>query len=301
MQTRLKILTELNPEILGWQRRFEDVLGSVYHPGRSSPERLHEAMRYAMLGGGKRFRPLLVYAAGQALGVDMERLDPIACAIETIHGYSLIHDDLPAMDDDDLRRGNPTCHRAYDEATAILAGDALQAFAFEVLAENLQCDPSAALKIVCEIARACGSEGMAGGQVLDLASIGRHVKLDELCQIHSLKTGALIQVCVTTPAILAGVSQDVQTAMAKYGESVGMAFQIYDDILDVAGFEAQTGKNTQSDAARDKPNFPSILGLEESHLQAAQWCRKALDALGEIERDTGNLEDLATYVISRNH
>jgi farnesyl diphosphate synthase len=294
-------VTELTPEILSWQRRFDSILAPRLAPEAATPGQLHKAMRYSMLGGGKRFRPLLVYAAGNALGIELETLDPIACAIETIHGYSLIHDDLPAMDDDDLRRGNPTCHRAYDEATAILAGDALQALAFEILADELQCHADRALRIISEIAKACGSQGMAGGQVLDLDSIGKNISLDELSQMHRLKTGALIQVCVTTPALFAGADKRTRATLARYGESIGMAFQIHDDILDVDGHHEQTGKHGQSDAARDKPNFPSILGLEESRQQASLWCQRALDALNEVDLDTTNLASLAFYVIGRNH
>ncbi len=258
-------------------------------------------MNYSMLGGGKRFRPILVYATGEALGLPPESLDPIACAVETIHGYSLIHDDLPAMDDDDLRRGNPTCHRAYDEATAILAGDALQALAFELLADGLPGDSPHSLKIIAQIADACGSQGMAGGQVLDLASVGRDISLEDLFEMHRLKTGALIKVCVTAPALLADAPQETQSALARYGACVGMAFQIHDDILDVTGNEDDTGKASQSDAARHKPNFPSMMGLGPSRDESALWCQRAHDALEDCQCDSRNLALLATYVIGRNH
>ena len=294
-------MAEPGDSVRRWQARIEQVIAAALEPDGESPARLHEAMAYSMLGGGKRFRPVLVYATGEALGVETAALDPVACAIETIHGYSLIHDDLPAMDDDDLRRGNPTCHRAYDEATAILAGDALQALAFEYLGRHLPSGNPNSLAVIADIAAACGSRGMAGGQDLDLASVGRQVSSDDLYRMHRLKTGALIRVCVTAPARLAEISATTRAALVTYGEAVGLAFQIHDDILDVVGTESQTGKNSQSDAARDKPNFPSIIGLDESKREAERWCQEALKALESCEFDTHQLAWLATYVIGRNH
>jgi len=294
-------VTDPASEIAGWQRRLEARLEHYLPDEEREPRTLHRAMRYSALGGGKRFRPLLVYATGKALGLAPERLDPIAAAIELIHAYSLIHADLPAMDDDELRRGRPTCHRAFDEATAILAGDALQALAFDLLARDL---PAAAgdhsLAVIHEIAEACGSGGMAGGQALDLAAVGRKLDEAELRNMHRLKTGALIRASVTTPCLLAGAGADTLRHAATFGECVGLAFQIHDDILDVAGNSDLIGKSTQADAALDKPTFVSILGLEESRRQALDLRDQAIRCLEHIPGDTATLAWLAAYVVSRD-
>lgn len=294
-------MTDPATEISAWQRRVEAGL-EKYLPGEHCvPATLHRAMRYSALAGGKRFRPLLVYATGKTLDLEPERLDPIAVAIELIHAYSLIHDDLPAMDDDDLRRGRPTCHRAFDEATAILAGDALQALAFDVLARDL---PTAASKnglaVIHEIAQACGSGGMAGGQALDLGAVGRQLGEAELRNMHRLKTGALIRASVTTPCLSAGADAATLRHASVFGECVGLAFQIYDDILDVAGNSAVTGKSTQADAALDKPTFVSILGMDESHKEARDLRDQAIRCLEHMPGDTTTLAWLADYVVSRD-
>jgi farnesyl diphosphate synthase len=286
-------------EITAWRGRFEEVLDQRLPTPDSDPETLHQAMRYAALAGGKRFRPVLVYAVGEVLNIDPRRLDPIALAIELIHAYSLVHDDLPAMDDDDLRRGQPTCHRAFGEATAILAGDALQALAFEVLAGELPAEPASML-VIREIAHACGSAGMAGGQALDLAAVGRNLGRRDLENMHRLKTGALIRAAVTTPPLMAGSDPEVRRHLSKYGDFIGLAFQVHDDILDVTGDAELTGKNTQADSALDKPTFVSILGLEESRSQARELRDKALSALYHVEGDTGTLAWLAEYVVCRD-
>jgi len=275
------------------------MLGQRLPQDDEPPAELHRAMRYSALGGGKRIRPVLVYAAGQALGLEIERLDPLAMAIELIHAYSLIHDDLPAMDDDDLRRGRPTCHRAFDEATAILAGDALQALAFELLAGSLPASRSG-MAAIHEIAHACGSTGMAGGQALDLAAVGRQLDESGLKEMHLLKTGALIRACITTPCLLADVDQQTLAHLARYGECVGLAFQVHDDILDVTGNSELTGKNTLADEALGKPTFVSLLGLQESRRQARELRDQALIALHHVSGDTGLLAWLADYVISRD-
>jgi farnesyl diphosphate synthase len=230
----------------------------------------------------------------------MEQLDPLACAIELIHAYSLIHDDLPAMDDDDLRRGRPTCHRAYDEATAILAGDALQALAFEILAAELPQESDRSLSLIRAIARACGSTGMAGGQALDLNAVGTTIDLSQLETMHRLKTGALIHAAVVTPCMLSSVETGAYEPFSSYGPCIGLAFQIHDDILDVTGDSRVIGKSTQADAALDKPTFPSILGLEASRQAARKLRDKALDALEGINGDTSGMAWLAEYVISRD-
>ena len=224
-QPHLKVTTERQAEISAWQQHFESILDQ-YLPGANvNPGTLHQAMRYSALAGGKRFRPVLVYASGKALGLGLEQLDPLACAIELIHTYSLIHDDLPAMDDDNLRRGQPTCHRAYDEATAILAGDALQALAFEILASAIPAKAATNLSLIRELASACGSTGMAGGQALDLGAVGNLISLGELETMHRLKTGALIRLAVTAPCHIANANEDASNTFSDFGECLGLAFR----------------------------------------------------------------------------
>jgi geranylgeranyl pyrophosphate synthase len=283
-----------------WQQRIEAVLDQCLPPESREPTQLHQAMRYATLDGGKRFRPVLVYSAGHALGLTQDQLDPVAAAIELIHAYSLIHDDLPAMDDDDLRRGRPTCHRAFDEATAILAGDALQALAFEILTGELSAELTNTFQAVNTIARACGSIGMAGGQALDLRAVGRTISEKELTTMHRLKTGALITASVTTPGLLTGMNDATMAHLSAYGECIGLAFQIHDDILDVTGNSEQTGKSTLADAALNKPTFPSILGLENSRERAQDLRDEAIIQLQNIEGNIEGLTWLANYVISRD-
>lgn len=292
-------VTDPAAEVAAWQERFESVLDRRLPAASRDPALLHRAMRYSALGGGKRIRPVLVYATGKALGLEPAELDPIAAAIELIHAYSLIHDDLPAMDDDDLRRGRPTCHRAFDEATAILAGDALQALAFEILACEMP-QTRNGLAVVQEIARACGSAGMAGGQALDLGAVGRTLDESALKDMHRLKTGALIRACSTAPCLLAGVERTTFSQLARYGECVGLAFQIRDDILDVAGDSEVIGKKTQADALLGKPTFVSVLGLEESGRQARELRDNALSSLDHVPGDSTTLAWLAEYVVSRD-
>jgi geranylgeranyl pyrophosphate synthase len=293
-------LTEHAAAIEAWRRRCERLLERLLPPPESDPATLQDAMRYAALSGGKRFRPVLVYAAGTALGLEPGRLDPVATAIELIHAYSLVHDDLPAMDDDDLRRGQPTCHRAFDEATAILAGDALQALAFEVLANELDAEKPDGLRVIGAIAQACGFAGMAGGQALDLNAVGKHISSEQLETMHRLKTGALIRAAVTTPAIMAGADEVTLNRLGAYGDCIGLAFQVHDDILDVSGNSAVIGKQTCADQALDKPTFPSVLGLEESHRRARELRDAAIGHLEGITGDTALLAWLADYVIQRD-
>lgn len=257
-------------------------------------------MRYSALAAGKRFRPVLTYSAGKALGVPSGKLDSIAVAIELIHAYSLIHDDLPAMDDDDMRRGLPTCHKAFDEATAILAGDALQALAFEVLSSGLPNGAPGSLKVISLIARACGSTGMAGGQALDLGAVGMSLGEAELQTMHRLKTGALIRAAVTAPCLLTDGDESTLASLGAYGDSIGLAFQVHDDILDVTGDSETTGKMMRADAALNKPTFPSVLGLEESRKRARDLRDCAINHLQSIDGDTSTLAWLADYVISRD-
>lgn len=297
---RSKPVTDAAQEIAGWRKRFESVL-EEYLPAESrDPALLHKAMRYASLGGGKRIRPVLVYASGKALGMPPETLDPIAASIEFIHAYSLIHDDLPAMDDDDLRRGRPTCHRAFDEATAILAGDALQALAFEVLAGRLPREDANSLAVVHTIASACGSVGMAGGQVLDLSAVGHAISERELTTMHNLKTGALIRASVTTPGIMSGADEETVSRLSSFGDCIGLAFQVHDDILDVAGNAEVTGKSTLADVALNKPTFPSTIGMEKSIKIARDLRDEAIFHLQHVKGDVSSLAWLADFVVTRD-
>jgi geranylgeranyl diphosphate synthase type II len=282
--------------------RIEKVLDRWLPPAEKRPERLHSAMRYAVLGGGKRMRPLLIYATGETLGVSPEKLDGPAAAVEIIHAYSLIHDDLPAMDDDDLRRGRPTCHIAYDEATAILAGDALQVLAFQIMAEDksMTAQPAARVEMLRTVATASGSAGMAGGQAMDLAAAGKSLDLAELELMHIYKTGALIRASVLLAAQSAGgLAADKLTALDRYAKCVGLAFQIQDDILDVEGETAKLGKQAGADSARNKPTYPSILGLEKSRTRALALRDDAVTVLGPFGEAAGPLIWLANYIVER--
>jgi len=294
----LKAATEQPAEVSSWQLHFESIIDQYLPRADVNPHTLHQAMRYSALAGGKRFRPMLVYASGKALGLKMDLLDPLACAIELIHTYSLIHDDLPAMDDDDLRRGQPTCHRVFGEATAILAGDALQALAFEILTSTDQA--ATTLSLIRELAHACGSMGMAGGQALDLGAVENSITPGELETMHRLKTGALIQFAVTAPCHMAGANIDTSNRFSDFGECIGLAFQIHDDILDVTGDSALTGKSTRADAALNKPTFPSILGLEESQRRTIALRDEAISILDGFHGDASPLIWLANYVVSRD-
>lgn len=243
---------------------------------------------------------MLLYATGQALQLDGKLLDPIACAIELIHAYSLIHDDLPAMDDDDLRRGRKTCHLAFDEATAILAGDALQALAFEAIAGATALSAKVRADLGFRLARACGSTGMAGGQMLDMSVTGQTPSIQQLEHIHSLKTGALIRLSVMAAPIIAESPPDLLNTLDRFGECVGLGFQICDDILDVTGDSDTMGKSAHADALRDKPTFPSLVGLEASRDRARQLRDEALACLGCVHGDTSSLAWLADYMMQRD-
>ncbi len=285
-----------------YSRRIESVLEHWLLQADKPPTRLHEAMRYAVLGGGKRLRPLLIYAAGETLKVPAEQLDGPAAAVEMIHAYSLIHDDLPAMDNDDLRRGRPTCHKAFDVATAILAGDALQVLAFQVLADdpNMRVDPQIRVEMIRSVAHASGCAGMAGGQAMDLAASGRRLSLAELELMHIYKTGALIRASVSLAAQSSpGLSADKRSALDRYAKCAGLAFQIRDDILDVEGETTALGKHTGADAARDKPTYPSVLGLEESRRHALNLHQAALAALAPFGESAEALAWLSEYIVVR--
>jgi geranylgeranyl pyrophosphate synthase len=296
-------MNEATEQIQAWAGRFEKILEKSLQSVEGTPELLHRAMSYSVLAGGKRMRPMLVYAVCDALNIDCRKLDGVACAIEIIHTYSLIHDDLPAMDDDKLRRGKPTCHMQFDEATAILAGDALQAFAFEILASDPQLAENAdvQLRIIRDISRACGSSGMAGGQILDLSAVGQEITHFELSNMHQLKTGALIKVSATSVADFAGANADLKCKLEQYGDCIGLAFQIHDDILDVTGSKEKTGKSMQKDARRAKPTYPGILGLDASRKQATELRDRALSVLNGFPGDISALNWLATFAIDRDN
>lgn len=276
------------------QARLATALDALLPRAGVQPARLHEAMRYAVLGGGKRIRPLLVYATGKALGVAPELLDRPACAIEFIHAYSLIHDDLPAMDDDDLRRGRPTCHRAFDEATAILAGDALQTLAFQTLAEAAELEPIVRVAMTERLARASGSRGMVGGQALDLEAEGKALDIALLEHIHIHKTGALIRAAVQL-GFLACETLDPERAdrLDRYAKCIGLAFQIQDDVLDVEGDTTQIGKTAGRDQALDKATYPALIGLTAAKEMATELTAEALAAIAIFPADADPLRWIA--------
>ena len=285
-----------------YQKRVELALDARLPPARRTPARLQEAMRYVTLDGGKRVRASLVYASGEAVGAEDSALDTPACAVELIHAYSLVHDDLPSMDDDALRRGKPTCHIAFDEATALLAGDALQSLAFEILAEDRALTVSAERRaqMITLLAQAAGSIGMAGGQAIDLASAGKAVTIEQLEEMYARKTGALIRASVLLGAYArAGLKADIQQALEEYSRAVGLAFQITDDILDVEGNAETLGKNPGVDMARSKPTYPQLLGLSEAKVRAKRLHTQALESLAPLGDNGRTLAELAGFIIKR--
>ena len=280
------------------QGRVEHALDARL-PATAIPARLHGAMRYAALGGGKRVRPLLVFAAGDITDAPAPRLEAAACAIEMIHVYSLVHDDLPCMDDDVLRRGRPTCHVEYDEPTALLVGDSLQARAFEVLA-NAGGDAESTLAMVRLLAHAAGSQGMAGGQAIDLESVGQSLTLPELELMHALKTGALIRAAVRLGALSgAPLAGDEHDRLDHFAKRAGLLFQVVDDILDCTASTATLGKTAGKDAAHDKPTYVSLLGLEGARQFAAELHREALAALAHFGSRGQRLRELCDFIAHR--
>lgn len=289
--------------IAAFRARIELVLERWLPSPERVPMRLHEAIRYSVLGQGKRLRPTLVYATGHALHVPVERLDGPAAAVELIHAYSLVHDDLPAMDDDDLRRGRPTCHKAFDEATAILVGDALQVLAFQILASDpaMNAAAQARVRMIELLAEASGTEGMAGGQALDLGAIGRTLDIAELEEMHRRKTGALIRASVLMAATLAERLDDRRRMqLEEFAQLIGLAFQIQDDILDVEGDPQALGKATGADRARNKPTYPSVAGMEQAKRRCLQLHALALEAIGDFGDGAEELRWLADYVVARD-
>ena len=287
-----------------YQVRADQVLGQRLPAAELHPSDLHQAMRYAVLGGGKRIRPVLVYSAGAAVGAALEPLDGPACAVEFIHAYSLIHDDLPAMDDDDLRHGQPTCHKAFGEALAILAGDALQALAFQVLGQDptMVSSPAIRLRMLGLLAQAAGSRGMVGGQAIDLAAVGRELTLAELENMHIHKTGALIRASVLLGALSQPeVEPTVLERLDRYAKCIGLAFQIRDDILDVIGDTATLGKTTGVDRALDKPTYPALLGLDGAREHARSLYQEALASLQPLGPEAEPLRWIAGYIVERTY
>jgi geranylgeranyl diphosphate synthase type II len=293
-------LTSFTDRLRRLQQRVEHALDARLPRADHPPARLHDAMRYATLDGGKRVRASLVYAAGQAAGAPDAALDAPACAVELIHAYSLAHDDLPCMDDDDLRRGKPTCHKAYDEATALLAGDALQSLAFESLANEPALNAAQRLRMVALLAAASGSHGMAGGQAIDLAAAGKSLALAELEDMHRRKTGALIRAAVLLGAhAREGLDAAVLKSLDQYGQAIGLAFQIVDDILDVEGLTETLGKKPGVDRDRGKATYTSLLGLAEAKARARALHRQALESLAPLGDNGGLLAELAGFIIER--
>ncbi len=287
-----------------YQLRANKALDQWLPAGHLNPVGLHQAMRYAALAPGKRVRPILVYATAAALNVDLVKVDGVAAAVEMIHAYSLIHDDLPAMDDDDLRRGRPTCHIEFDEATAILAGDALQALAFYILSHDpkMIADPNARLKMIKHLAQFSGSRGMAGGQAIDLAAVGKTLNIKELETMHTHKTGALIRTSIQLAAFSADhLVLKKFNALDAYSQSIGLAFQVQDDILDETGDTETLGKPQGSDRVLNKPTFPSIIGLQASREKAQELHQSALRALSIFGVEADILRFISAWFVERQH
>ncbi len=280
-------------------RLVDDALDRLLPGEQVFPRTLHRAMRYSVLSGGKRLRPVLVLASCEAVGGDIEKALNVACAFECIHAYSLIHDDLPAIDNEELRRGRPTCHRAFDEPTAILAGDALLTLAFEIIAGAPIEDGGVIVRVVEELARAAGSTGMIGGQMVDIESEGKEVDFPVLEYIHIHKTGVLILAAVRCGAIVARAGKRELDALTRYAESVGLAFQIADDILDVEGTSAETGKGVGRDEKMGKATYPALFGLGESKRRARELVDKAVEALSGFDERAEPLRQIARYIVER--
>jgi len=293
---------ELKKYLKDKQQKVNAALEKLWEDAGTPPTPLIHAMRYSLLAGGKRLRPILCIAACEAVGGCETDVMPVACALELIHSYSLIHDDLPAMDDDDLRRGKPTCHKAFNEATAILAGDALLTVAFEILAaagQRSERDSLLWLEVIYLIARAAGHSGMIEGQMMDLAAEGKALDLKQLEAVHRHKTGALLEVSVRAGAMLGGGTHQQIDALAAYGRHIGLAFQVTDDILDIEGKLEELGKSPGSDRAHQKATYPSLIGLDQAKAHARQLIGKALEELKILGKKGEPLTALACYIIER--
>jgi geranylgeranyl diphosphate synthase, type II len=278
----------------------EEALKAFFPPADTYPEVIYQAMRYSLFAGGKRFRPVLTVLTAAAFGASAESVMPTACAIEYIHTYSLIHDDLPAIDNDELRRGLLTCHKKFGEDIAILAGDALFAEAFALISRlQTASEQRSIIKTINELAEAAGPGGMVGGQVVDMQSTGREVDLDTVLYIHTHKTGRLIRAAVRTGAILAGAGDKDIAALTRYGDHLGLAFQITDDILDEIGNVDELGKTPGQDSAVQKATYPAIVGLDAARKKAAEETKAATEALNQVDAETGALKELAAFVVER--
>lgn len=285
--------------------RIDTALDTFLPKESELPHSLHTSMRYSVFAGGKRVRPILMLAACQAVGGSTERAIPAACAMEMIHTYSLIHDDLPAMDNDDFRRGNPTNHKVFGEAIAVLAGDALLTEAFKLVSDPrhaIGCDPNARLAVIHEIATCAGSYGMVGGQVVDMESEGKpDIDLPVVQYIHTHKTGALIKASVVAGALLGGADEQKLIAISRYGEAAGLAFQIADDILDIEGTTEEIGKDAGSDEARGKATYPAVMGLAAAKEEAREMMDEAMRALEIFGVEADPLREIATYIVNRKN
>ena len=296
MENCLKTIDEVLNQ---YTNRVNQCLSSWLPKESDSPTTLHQAMRYSVLGGGKRIRPVLLYATGTAIGTELTKLDAAACAVELMHSYSLIHDDLPAMDNDELRRGLPTCHKAFDEATAILAGDAIQALAFAILA-NDTAPSQQRVKLIQLLAEASGSTGMAGGQAIDLASVNKTLSQDEIELMHRLKTGALIKASVMMAVTASKVTDpEILNHFTYFADCIGLAFQIRDDILDIQMDTKTLGKPQGSDVAQNKPTYPSVVGMQQAEKLANDLLQKALNKLNSLEIQGNSLQAVSTYMVTR--
>jgi farnesyl diphosphate synthase len=286
-----------------WRQQVDTAMDSWLPSESTNPTSLHKAMRYSVLNGGKRIRPILTYATGESFGVTIDKVNIPACAIELIHAYSLIHDDLPAMDDDDLRRGRPTCHIAHGEAMAILAGDALQALAFRILSHyGEKLTNNQRIEMIKILTLASGSRGMAGGQAIDLDSVGKQITITELENMHIHKTGALIRACINMGALCAeNISSEELKILDHYAKCIGLAFQIKDDILDIESDTEILGKTQGADEAKNKPTYPALIGLAESKKMAKDLLEQSLNSLGKLNLQTSRLSELAYFIIERNH
>ncbi|MCL6415054.1 (2E,6E)-farnesyl diphosphate synthase [Aestuariirhabdus sp. Z084] len=284
------------------QERVDRQLLQVVSQAPVGAERLREAMQYSLFNGGKRVRPMLVLASTEALGGSPELAVEAAAAVELVHAYSLIHDDLPAMDDDDLRRGKPTCHIAFDEATAILAGDALQTLAFEQLCQSSSpLDAQTQLQLVRALSKASGIQGMVAGQAIDLQAVGQPLTLEQLELMHNHKTGALICASVEMGALIAGATPQQRSQLNDYAQCIGLAFQVQDDILDIEADTETLGKTQGADVALNKPTYPALLGLAGAKAKARELLEGALNALGGFDERSTPLRELARYIVHRSH
>jgi len=291
--------SQIEAQVKAYQQRASTHLSQCLIADTLHPVRLHKAMRYAVLQGGKRTRPLLVYLTGLALELDVDSLDIPACAVELIHAYSLVHDDLPCMDDDDLRRGQPTCHKAFDEATAVLVGDGLQALSFQQLSEAPDLSAEQIVEMIKVLSHAAGSRGMVGGQAIDMAATGQQLSLAELENMHVHKTGALITASVQLACIAGQATQIQRQALLHYAHCIGLAFQIQDDVLDETADTQTLGKTQGSDKALNKPTYPMLLGLAESKQRAQELVSDAIQSLESFGTQADGLRWLANYIINR--